>query len=58
MLRGVLGEHLELLLPVLFFVLSGALINVLFAVFQHAIQQSGQLGGHRRNRLGRTQSAL
>ena len=58
MLRGVFGEHLELLLLVLFFVLSLTFINVLLAILQHAIHQSRQLGGHRGDRLGRTQSAL
>src|SRR5262249_48830291 len=51
-LRGPLLEQLHLLLAVARFVVLQALVDVLVAPLQHAIDQASELVGHGRDRFG------
>jgi hypothetical protein len=46
---GVLSEQLDLLVAVSLFVVLGPLVNVSLTVFQHAVDESGEAMGHRRD---------
>ena len=53
----LLSEELDLLLAVSLFIIFSTFVDVLLAIFQHAIDQSSQAMSHGGNSFGSTESA-
>jgi len=54
-LSGLVGEELDLLLPMSLFVVSGSPVDIFLSISQHAVNESRQFGGHGSDRFRRTQ---
>lgn len=52
MLSGLLGEVLDLLLAVLFFIVSRSPVHIFLSIPEHTVDQSRQFGSHGGDGLG------